>query len=226
MKTLELLDKLQNLSKEKSIETLFQKSGMVNKYNQLDFGFFPLGKGILTSDLIHENNFKIMVLGNDFGTDEYLQDCIKNHKRESESKSPTIRNLITKLNINLCTTFFTNLHLGVRNDGKNTLRLDPLTNDYKVFCFNFLKIQLNIINPNIVICLGHDVRKSLIESSPLFSNWLPKNKTLKNLYDVNENFQIEINDAELGKRKFIVIPHPCDTRNFKDKYIEKINRYI
>jgi hypothetical protein len=58
-----------------------------------------------------------MVLGNDFGTVEYVEKhCPDNREREQNA---TLKNLLV-LNLDRETTFFTNLYLGLRTHGKNT----------------------------------------------------------------------------------------------------------
>ena len=90
---------------------------MIDISKKLDFGFFPLGSGILHENKSHINKAAIdddcvMVLGNDFGTVNYLETKCKNNR---ENTSKTIANLM-RLDLNLDTTFFTNFYLGLRND--------------------------------------------------------------------------------------------------------------
>lgn len=189
----------------------FSESGMVNNFAKLDFGFFPLGSGILsansTIDTAEITDCKIMVLGNDFGTINYVEnDCPNNQEKKT---NPTIRNLF-KLELNKDTTFFTNLYLGLRKEGKN---IDPKTvkAEYKSLSFAFFKIQLDFINPEIVLCLGKEVRESLSEISTIFSN------------PAQEEKSIITNDDFFGKRKFIFIPHPSMAHfNWKGEVINEI----
>ena len=95
--------------------------------------------------------------------------------------------------------------------------------NYLAFCYKFFLQQVHLINPKIILCLGHDVRKSLVDSSSSFSQWKPKSISFKKLYQSpNNNFVINIHNRELGERRFISIPHPCDNRNFTESYIQKI----
>ncbi len=223
---------MESLFKQLSISTqdqttnlYFQNSGMTNKYKKLKQGFFPLGKGILSEDKTSDRNFKTMVLGNDFGTETYLTECIKMKKCESYKKSPTIRNLKKLWELDFHETFFTNFHLGVRTDGTNTQRAIPLTKEFQNFCYEFFLKQLMTINPKLVICLGQEVRLALINKSDAFSLWKPKSISIKKLYE-REHFKINIADKELGNRTFILIPHPCDSRNFKAEYVDKVRPFL
>lgn len=162
-----------------------------------------------------------MILGNDFGTNEYLKKCIENGNREKAS-NPTIRNLLSNLTEDdIKNTFFTNFYLGVREKGTNTKRFQHLTDDYKEFCYAFFNIQLSLIKPKKVICLGHAVRLALAENKTFFPEWKAKGISLKKLYAENKA-RIDIDDKLVGNVSFIVIPHPCDTRNFHRSYISNL----
>lgn len=197
-------------------EKIFSDSGMVNISKVLDFGFFPLGSGILAenNNLITKASIVddgIMVLGNDFGTVTYLKTKCKNNR---EDNSKTITNLLS-LGLNLETTFFTNFYLGLRDDKlyqgtSMTNRVKKLEQDYKDLCYNFFKIQLELINPKVVICLGAEVGQTLSEYSDLFETFSKKKNTITNLYSDNSttDYIINVDDNYLGNRKFILIPHP------------------
>lgn len=151
----------QQIRETENVNTIFEQSSMVEKSALLDFGFFPIGSGILSDNSPIEQaeiaHCDIMVLGNDFGTIDYVNNNCPN-KREKLTNS-TIKNLLA-LGLNTETTFFTNLFLGLRKEGKNT---DPkdIKDAYRNFCYTFFKKQLDIINPKIVLCLGQEVGKSL-----------------------------------------------------------------
>lgn len=231
MKIEMLFELLEKFNVDSNSKRYFKESGMVNKFDELTFGFFPLGKGVLSEKLITPESFKVMILGNDFGIKNYLKECLKNGKKESKTKYPTIRNLLTKLDLNLDETFFTNLHMGLRISGTNTKRETKITEEYKKVCYGFLKHQINEIDPIFIVCLGHEVRQVLyeqskIEGSNLFSKWGPKSVSIKRLYDEGGNFKLRINDKDFGKKTFIIMPHPCDTRNFKTEYFEKVNNAL
>lgn len=226
MKINELFGKLDVASD--GSQTIFEESGMINRFKILDFGFFPLGSGILAHNCNAEDatieEKGIMVLGNDFGTKTYLEKGCENY-RESAT-NPTIRNLISKLQLDRGCTFFTNFYLGVRDDTShpgttNTKRVKSINNNYEKFCHDFFITQLKFIRPKIVICLGHAVRLAIANSFEQVPQWKRKTTSLEKLYaDNKHHFDIEIEG--LGEMKFIVIPHPCDTRNFSDKFIPKI----
>ena len=225
MKIEKLYSALENITKNK--DSIFKNSGMFNKFRTFDYGFFPLGLGLLSNDRrvgkLDEKNYKVMILGNDFGTLKYLKTC-EDNKAEASSNS-TINNLLTKLNLAPNSTFYTNFHLGVRIQGTNTIREVELKENYKELCFKFFIKQLEIINPNIVICLGHAVRLALVESSSLFNDWNYKNKSIKKFYE-SKTHKIEISNNILGNRKFILSPHPCYSINFKQYYVDEIIRMI
>lgn len=199
-------------------ETIFANSGMVNDFMKLDFGFFPLGSGILTNEkdksrienaTIEDNG--TMVLGNDFGTFTYVETKCKNNREDS---SKTIANL-QNIGLNIKTTFFTNFYLGLRNDKlykgtTNTKRIKQIKQDYKNLCFNFFLVQLELINPKTVVCLGAEVGQTLSEFSPVFSNFSTKKNKISNLFadTTKQDYVIHTNDSIFEQRKFVLIPHP------------------
>ena len=199
---------------------VFEKSGMTNRYNELEFGFFPFGTGNLSGNGKDMERCHTMILGNDFGAEGYLDGCVEKGRRESES-NPTIKNL-KLLNLDQNTTFYTNFHLGVRRSDSNIERSEKLQPEFTALCYDYFLEQLRIAQPEVVICLGNDVRLSLIQASEVFTPWGPKSRSLKSLYE-NGQFNLQVNDPSLGQRRFIIIPHPCDTRNLTATHIERIN---
>ncbi len=207
-----------------NVADVFSKSGMVNRVKELDYGFFPLGSGILTKKCkVEEAEIEdrgIMVLGNDFGTCEYLSTKCEN-KRENE-KNPTINNLKT-IGLEIEKTFFSNFFLGLRITGKMCDNRTSLE-DYKSFCNKFFLTQLKMINPSIVICLGKPVRFILCDFfEGAFSEDIKrKNMTYKELFK-NDKHLVKIDDPKLGKRLFVFIPHPSWAhRNWPEDILSKI----
>lgn len=220
------------ITNQENSEKFFKDSGMLNISEKLDFGFFPLGSGILNlkSEIaraeIEDNS--VMILGNDFGTYTYLSEKCKNN-RESETNK-TIQNL-KNLKLNLSQTFFTNFYLGVRNDIEiigttNTNKIVNYSNEYIQICLNFFQVQLELINPSTVVCMGKEVGKILSENFKELSDFNLKNSNFIELYKENK-FVKEIENDSLGKRKFILIPHPSYSHiNWTDEIIGKINNEI
>ncbi len=209
-------------------EKIFEKSGMANISKKLDFGFFPLGSGVLLETKSQINKASIdddcvMILGNDFGTVTYFETKCKNNR---ENSSKTIANLMC-LGLNLDTTFFTNFYLGLRNDKVHqgttmTKKVKKMEQDYKDLCYNFFQVQLEMVNPKTVVCLGAEVGQTLSEFSNVFSNFASKNK-ISNLYAdaTKQNYIIQTNDNTFEKRKFVLIPHPSYAHiNWKRNDIE------
>ena len=238
MEVQKLFDELKRVSENK--ESIFKDSGIINRYNEMSYGFFPLGLGVLTDNIKTKKNIKaihteikeggVMVLGNDFGTVSYA-DRYKNEI--GETNSVTIINL-KRLSLDLNTTFFTNFYLGVRLEDEpysgTTMtkrvfnkQVNKLKEEYKKLCYSFFITQLMHVKPRIVICLGHDVRNALMESSESFNKWKPKSTSIKKLYNENE-FIIE--NEEFDNLKFAIITHPCDLRNFKTEYTDKLNAIL
>lgn len=213
----------QQIKDTKNVSEIFEKSKMVNEYGILEFGFFPIGSGIFTSNskivIAKIENCEIMVLGNDFGTIDYVKTKCSDGKEQLGN--PTIKNLF-QLDLNLEKTFFTNLFLGLRIDGKNTDN-KMVTVEYRNFCFAFFKKQLELIKPKIVICLGAEVMKSLSNFSTDFSKY--SNAAISKLYaDSSKNEFVVFS----GGIKFVFIPHPSyahinwTKNNIKQRITEEI----
>jgi uracil-DNA glycosylase family 4 len=212
----------------------FTKSGMINWYDKMKYGFFPLGFGILTEDITLDSKADdveiaeggVMVLGNDFGTVGYVKDKCSGIGETNTNK--TINNLLDdRVGLNRNDTFFTNFYLGVRThpDATMTKRVEELQKEYKKICYEFFLIQLKLLKPKTIICLGHDVKNALIESeqSNSFINWAPKSISIKKIH-IDKKHIIE--SGEVADRKFVLIPHPCDLRNFNEYHMNKLNGII
>ena len=195
---------------------IFADSGMVNDFQKLEKGFFPLGSGILTEhseiEIAEIEEGGTLVLGNDFGTVSYLKNkCIGG----KEVNSKTIDNL-KKLDLKLENTFFSNLFVGLRDDGNNdgtamTKLVIKRKQEYIDFCFDFLKIQLDFIKPKIVVCLGVEVGKNLATKHyEIFSNFSQKDLPLTRMYEdvLDKRYIVDTNDKFYGARRFVLIPHP------------------
>lgn len=127
--------------------------------------------------------------------------------------------------MNLKSTFFTNFYLDVRDDKKHpeatmTRSVVKLEKQYKKLCHNFFITQLNMMNPKIIVCLGHDVKDALAEAESSFSKWKPKSISLKKIHKSDRH--IIVNEI-FEKRLFVLVPHPCDLRNFNDEHMIKLH---
>ena len=235
MKIKQLFDELEKI--KVSTKSDFEKSGMVNRFDEMKYGFFPLGLGILTennkikdaspTDEIEEGG--VMVLGNDFGTLEYIEKVIKYSKGVGETKGTTVGNMkkhIPELFTNK--TFFTNFYLGVRTnkDAKMMVKIEELSDGYKTLCYDFFRMQLDLVKPKLVVCLGHHVKNALISSGGVFEQWKPKSGSLKELYSDGKDKYI-IENTALNGIKFIIIPHPCFLPELlKRPYLDKLKDFL
>lgn len=211
----QLFNSLEQIVLASDIQNIFDSAGMVCEYAQLEYGFFPLGSGVLTEDsnieLAEILNCEVMVLGNDFGTLKYLKENCPNRR---ELNSTTIKNLLS-LGLRIENNFFTNFYLGLRNNEKfpgmtMTKLIVDRSECYQKFCFEFFKVQLEIMNPRIVICLGKQVGFALYESMKgLFTEFEKKSMNLSKLYTSGfKQYILNSQNDVLGNRTFLFIPHP------------------
>lgn len=232
MKIKDLFDLYKEFIEENPENTqIFIDSGMVNNFQKLDYGFFPLGSGILTehseNEIAEIEEGGTLVLGNDFGTLSYVENkCIEN--REVNNK--TIDNLKLLKGLDVENAFFSNLFLGLRNDENhdgttNTKLVVKRKQEYIDLCFKFLKIQLDFIKPKIVLCLGVSVGKSLARHCKIFLNFSQKDLPLTRMYEdgLDKKYIVDTNDEFYGDRKFVLIPHPSFAHiNWKNDIKTKI----
>ncbi len=121
-------------------------------------GFFPYGSGLIGSEktLLPQNG--IMIVGQDFGTIDYLTDKIL---AEGEATNRTYNNLTSIIPLaSLNQYFFTNLLIGLRTSepmsGRN-LVLGSQKKKYANYlqaCFTFFEEQVKSTNPRLIIALG------------------------------------------------------------------------
>jgi hypothetical protein len=239
MKIEVLFDELKKITEGK--DDVFTESGMVNLYGKMQYGFFPLGLGILTENNTIKDGFLteeveeggVMVLGNDFGTVSYVYDVIKDSGEIGEINSKTIANIRKRgVKIDYKNTFFTNLYMGLRlDDGcfagttmtKRFCKEKPfkIKKEYYDLCLNFFVMQLELLKPRIVICLGHEVKNAVIEAFTI-RDWKKTDSFLK-LYS-EKTYSLVIEGR--NKMTLAVIPHPCDLRNFREIHAEKLNEIL
>ncbi len=128
----------------------------IDKCIENEIGFFPYGSGLLTGKKDLPQN-GIMVLGQDFGTEEYLtEDVLKN----GEIKSKTYVNFKTIIPSGKeDKVFLTNLFIGLRKTGKMSGKNPAFfkknrKGNYLELCFSFFEEQLKFTNPTKIIVLG------------------------------------------------------------------------
>jgi hypothetical protein len=243
MKIQQLFDELKTITENK--DEIFTDSGMVNCYNKMKYGFFPLALGVLNKTITIESDPKeiqidkdgIMVLGNDFGTVTYVNDVTKYSDGFGEIKSSTIINMLNFIpELKADNVFFTNFYQGIRlDDGRYTgttmtkrmydYKPNKVKDEYQKLCNEFFKTQLELAKPQKVICLGHDVKNALITSGFPFQKWEPKSDSLKKLY--SKDGDMHVVNMKLNGIKFVVIPHPCYPVNLKKSpYLEKLKVFL
>lgn len=178
--------------------------------------FFPGGSGLLRD---HDNIIPdVMVLGQDFGTfDDFSR--MSSMSRSQERKSPTwinFESLAYQVGLSLERCFFTNVIMGLRMIGKSTgLNLGLKDVNFKNQNIQFLKRQIELINPKIVIVLGAIPAQLISEISNDLRIW--KDFKFKKV-DENRKAQIRIVRLKDGSQGFtcVVIVHPS-FRNFHVK---------
>lgn len=160
---------------------LFEKISDVEPYpegvkgvdSMLDItAFFPGGKG-LWLEVDTDKNPNIMVLGHDFSTVDKFKEM--QAEKANDISGPTWRNMIQILaeaNIELTDCFFTNVFMGLR-DTKSMVGKFPGLKD-KAFVdrnIEYLKFQISIIMPQMIITLGKYASELLSVTSKDLCLW-------------------------------------------------------
>jgi len=150
--------------------------------------FFPGGDGLWKEGGSPEfPQGKIMVLGHDWGTVDYLNsEC----KHNENLDGPTWRNLRKALlepcGIALTDCFFTNVYMGARASGKMTGTFPGAKDENFVkWCLDFLDFQIATQRPRLILTLGINVPPLLARLSDDLAEWRSV-KSFKDLDALNE----------------------------------------
>ena len=131
--------------------------------------FFPGGSGLWENS---DEEIDILVLGQDFGTEEYYNKILADETVKDTDCQTWINmlKLFKKAGIKAERCFFSNVFMGVRADNNMTgplIRKSPEYNDYRNKSIEFLKEQIKIINPKIIMVLGLEPAKILVDALSL-----------------------------------------------------------
>lgn len=125
--------------------------------------FFPVGYG-LWDEPEYKETPDILILGQDFGTEQQYLDILSN--RKSDLQTPTwksLQKILDSSEIPLKRCFFSNALMGLRTSNVNTGSSPGLKNkEYLAQNIQFLKLQIETIKPCLIIVLG-SVSPTIIE---------------------------------------------------------------
>jgi len=159
--------------------------------------FFPYGSGLLVpGDKIPKDC--VLFLGSDWGTDKDNAEAVKANKPGStkRKKNITVNNLKDLLigKDNWGKAFLSNALMGLREENKSNIKPHKAFSDidYQERCKDFLKYQIEEINPVRIITLGARADKFIRKNCP-----------------------------EKFKNKIHSIPHPCLLHGNIGKRIKK-----
>ena len=144
------------------------------------------------STVAHNPNSNIMIMAQDWASDDILNKPFNPIRKEfgydpDVLTNINLHNLLSKFNINFKDTYSTNLFPFIKNGRKNS-RI-PMT-DMIRSAVDYGIPEINIIQPQIVICLGIAVFNSLKVASG--------SKKCKNIeYAFNNSFKIGVSNIEI-----------------------------
>ena len=173
--------------------------------------FFPGGEGIWENS---NEEIDVLVLGQDFGTKAYY-DKILADETVKDTDCPTWINMLTlfnKVGIKTERCFFSNVFMGVRVEDNMIgplIRKTPEYDDYRTQSIDFLKKQIQIINPKVIIVLGKEPARMLMNALPL-KYWY----SMKKISDITTIAKVEYLGAE---HLCVALCHPS-MRNFNKRF--------
>lgn len=196
-----------NLLKEKLKQIIppekYPQNIMIECPHKESISFFPGGKGLYKNVLCFPTG-KIMVVGQDWGTNEAYNSDINNDD-EKNLKGATwsnIKKIFDKTDIKMDWCFFTNAIMGLRTNDKILGKSPAFKNiDFIELCKKYFIEQLNVCKPKIIISLGTYV--------PLF---------LQSLFD-DDNFEFfrkKISFKEIDKNNKSVL-YNIKLKNYSQK---------
>ncbi len=140
-------------------------------------GFFPVTSGSFDSAALDAPlNRRVMFVGQDFGCEAYVMRCRK--VPDADIKSGTglvLHQLIQKSEIPIEECFFTNVLFGVRV-GKTNIGRSPgwKSQDFLKRCTDALLLQIDVVQPWAIICLGGAAPELLVRIFDECQPWIEK----------------------------------------------------
>lgn len=170
--------------------------------------FFPIGRGLVAPRDFTISDKPVMVLGQDFGTVEYVR-RLDEEGRTEEVNSQTwreLRQLLPASGIPLEDCFFTNVYMGLRKAG-NMVGVLPASKNvvYRAWCEGFFRLQLSIQRPRMIVVLGMEPARFVGRIFPEVGVWNAR----ATFTQLQTNGQLARTiSAEHGDVAVVVIPHP------------------
>ena len=185
-------------------------------------GFFPVISGSFhNSSLDAPLNRRVMFVGQDFGCEAYVMRCRKNPSADIQSGTGLVlHQLIQKSEIPIKECFFTNVLFGVRVGQTHTGRSPGWNSqDFLKRCTDALWLQIDVIQPCAIICLGLAAPELLVRIFDECQPWI--GKTFK---EIDQSGQQLITMARrVGSvSAFTILVHPSfrrvnvQSRRFRD----------
>jgi len=140
-------------------------------------GFFPVTSGSFHSSALDAPlNRRVMFVGQDFGCEAYVMRCRK--VPDVDIKSGTglvLHHLIRETGILIEECFFTNALFGVRVGKINTGRSPGWnSHDFLKRCADALRLQIDVVQPRAIICLGLAAADLLVRIFDACQPWIAK----------------------------------------------------
>ncbi len=196
-------------------EAYFDSGMSPIKHIEQGLGFFPYSNGLLEDnsavDQFPVNG--IMVLGQDFGTEKYVNELNGCPESPALATWRNLRLILTKkAHLDLKDCFFTNAIMGARVKDEPMVGKSPPYkgkyvggNRFLEKCHDFLRFQVEVQKPKLIICLGKWTLELLNRYAPdtNFNNFSVYNSYAE--LGANTNYNIKIG---CHNTKLVLIVHP------------------
>jgi uracil-DNA glycosylase len=148
-------------------ESLTQGSGRIP-----GTAFFPGGDGLVLPR-VNEEVPDVLVVGHDFGTLAYFGECIgRGEERLTQATWKGISSRLEDAKIDRQRCMFTNAFVGYRKTGRNAdsfpARCDR---DYVGRCRRLLALQIDLLQPRVIVALGKYLPSFLAPLSADLKKW-------------------------------------------------------
>jgi uracil-DNA glycosylase family 4 len=153
----------------------YEGSGMERVPVQKGVGFFPGCSGLF-SEFTNDPRKRVMILGQDFGTKDYYEGLGKEGEIDTSVTCRQLGVLLADLGIKKEDCFLTNIFMGLRTQGKMIGPSAPANassdNPFLIASKVFLREQIEIVRPDLVIVLGKHPAQTLAKWWPRdFGGW-------------------------------------------------------
>ena len=123
--------------------------------------------------------------------------------------------------------FFTNAFMGLKDDGGSNVGATFTTPDFDLRCREFLRFQLRILRPSVVVAMGHPAIRMLYDLSPhdlrVWRGPRGGERTILEIYERDGGIVSPVSfDEQVLTCVTVALNHTCDQRNLSSHSVREI----